>query len=275
VYEIIVSFELPPVEVGFASRVVATTRPRASQYLWFARSGRERCSDMTQLTGAQYYRARLAGERLRRCYEEAPGRIQRYLEAEIEYVGARVEPGSRTLELGCGYGRVLRWLVQTGHRITGIDTAVESLELARRLLAGMTGWTVAAMDAAALGLGADSFDAVVCVQNGICAFRADRRAVFQEAFRVVRPGGLVLFSTYADAFWPERLRWFELQAREGLVGPIDYQATHRGEIVCADGFRSGTLSAIECAALCASHGQPRVVEVDESSVFFEMRKRAA
>lgn len=229
---------------------------------------------MTQITGAQYYRTRLAGERLQRCYERAPGRIQRYLDAEVAYLVGRVAPGGWALELGCGYGRVLHRLVQAGHRFTGIDTAVDSLALARRILADMSGWRIAAMDAAALAFRANSFDAVVCVQNGICAFRADRRAVFGEAFRVVRPGGLVLFSSYADAFWPERLRWFELQAQDGLVGAIDYSATRRGEIVCADGFRSGTLSAVECSALCGSHGQLRIVEVDESSVFYEMSKGA-
>ena len=132
------------------------------------------------------------------------------------------------------------------------------------------------MSAATLGVRPGSFGAVVCVQNGICAFRVDAGTLIREALRVARPGGLVLFSTYAAAFWPHRLQWFELQAAEGLVGEIDYSATRPGEIVCKDGFRSGTLGVPELTQVCRDVGvQPAFVEVDESSVFCELRSAGA
>ena len=52
------------------------------------------------------------------------------------------------------------------------------------------------MDAAALGFRDRVFDVVVCIQNGISAFKVDRRALIAEAIRVTRPGGSVLFSSY-------------------------------------------------------------------------------
>jgi hypothetical protein len=39
-----------------------------------------------------YYARGLAGERLRRCYELAPDRVRRYLEAEIRFVLSRLAP---------------------------------------------------------------------------------------------------------------------------------------------------------------------------------------
>jgi hypothetical protein len=42
---------------------------------------------------------------------------------------------------------------------------------------------------------------------------------------VTREGGIVLFSTYSDGIWPERLAWFEAQAAEGLVGAVDRAAS--------------------------------------------------
>ena len=54
---------------------------------------------------------------------------------------------------------------------------------------------------------------------------ARRRQELAAAVDVTRPGGRVLFSSYAEAFWDHRLAWFRLQAREGLLGEIDEAAT--------------------------------------------------
>jgi 2-polyprenyl-6-hydroxyphenyl methylase/3-demethylubiquinone-9 3-methyltransferase len=225
---------------------------------------------------AAYYVTRLSGDRLRRCYERAPWRVKQYLDAEIVYVLGRVQAASSVLELGCGYGRVLARLAQTTRWVVGIDTSLESLVLARELTAGYGRCELAVMDATALGFRDRSFDAVVCIQNGICAFRVNPRKLLQEALRVTRPGGRLLFSSYSETFWPHRLLWFEQQAEEGLLGEIDYSATSRGEIVCKDGFRSRTLGAKEFTQLCGQLGaQPMIVEVDESSVFCEIAAPSA
>lgn len=201
-------------------------------------------------------------------YEIAPPRVRRYLEAEIEFALGRVRPGGAVLELGCGYGRVLLPLAAKAGLAVGIDTAEESLALGRRLAVGGPACDFLLMDAAALGFRHRTFDLVVCVQNGMCAFGADRDLLVREAARVTRPGGAALFSTYASSFWPHRLAWFEAQAAAGLLGPIDHERTRDGVIACTDGFRAGALSPEELGALCASAGAPcRIVEVDGSSVF--------
>ena len=223
---------------------------------------------------AKYYRVRLSGERLRRCYELAPRRVQQYLDAEVAHVLRRIDAATSVLELGCGYGRVMARLAQPGRWVIGIDTSEESLLLVRQTLAGKARCDVAAMDAADLGFRAATFDAVVCIQNGICAFRVGPATLLQEALRVVRPEGRVLFSTYADAFWPHRLEWFSMQAAEGLVGEIDYSRTRRGEIVCKDGFRSAALGVNQFTKLCGQLGvQSMLTEVDESSLFCEITSR--
>jgi len=91
-------------------------------------------------------------------------------------------------------------------------------------------------DAAELCFRDDVFDVIVCIQNGICAFGVDHRLLLKEALRVTRNGGTLLFSTYSDKFWEHRLKWFEAQSAEGLLGKIDYSLTGDGEIVCKDPF---------------------------------------
>jgi SAM-dependent methyltransferase len=219
-----------------------------------------------------YYAANLSGERLRRCYEIAPPRVKQYLRSEIDFVRGRLGSDDRVLELGCGYGRVALELAGEARTVIGIDTSRESLFLARRLAGDDTRCAFVEMDATDLRFDDREFDVVVCVQNGICAFGVDPARLIREALRVTRAGGSALFSTYSDRFWADRLRWFEAQAAAGLLGAIDYERTGNGTIVCADGFRAGALTPEDLRGLGHTIGtEPRITEVDGSSVFAEWR----
>ena len=103
--------------------------------------------------------------------------------------------------------------------------------------------------------------------------REDKKAILREALRVTRTGGIVIFSSYSDQFWPYRLSWFKIQAAEGLIGAIDYDATGDGTIVCIDGLHLGQVMPNEFKQLCSSLGmEPEISEVDDSSVFCEIIK---
>jgi len=215
-----------------------------------------------------YYSEKLSGQRLKLCYELAPPRVQRYLEAEIEFVLRYLQPACRVLELGCGYGRVLGRLLDRAALAFGIDTSLDSLRLARAELGDRC--RLVAMNAVALALADGAFDLVICVQNGIAAFGVDKRALIEEAVRVTRPGGTVLFSTYSEKFWDHRLEWFRIQSAHRLIGQLDLDATGDGVIVCQDGFRAEAVSPEGFRSLLAGYGPPRITEVDGSSLFFEI-----
>lgn len=219
-----------------------------------------------------YYKKKLAAERLLACYELAPPRVKEYLDAEIAFVMERASPSFLAAELGCGYGRVLKSIAGSVKLAFGIDTSIESLRFARGFLGPIASVRLLLMDAVRMGVPDHTFDFTFCVQNGICAFAVDPQRLFAEALRVTSSGGTVLFSTYSARFWKERLKWFELQAAQGLLGEIDHEATRDGVIVCKDGFRATTLDAKSFRDLSAHHGlTPRIVEVDGSSLFCEVR----
>jgi SAM-dependent methyltransferase len=219
-----------------------------------------------------YYAEKLSAERLRACYDVAPPRTVRYLEAEISHVLSRTSPGDVVLELGCGYGRVLRRLAPRTRAVVGVDNALASLALAREHVAGVGEVLLAAMDASRTGFRDGAFDVTICIQNGISAFQVDPQVLVRETVRITRSGGLVLFSSYSARFWEARLEWFEAQASHGLVGEIDREATHDGVIVCRDGFRATTVDEERFRRLAEPLGLvPRFVEVDDSSLFCEIR----
>ena len=96
-------------------------------------------------------------------------------------------PGRRTLEIGCGEGRVARDLAARGHRVTAIDAAPTLLRDARQIDA--TGAYVRAQSRA-LPFPDDCFDLAV-VYNSLQSLQVvdDMAATVVEAGRVLDRGG--------------------------------------------------------------------------------------
>jgi 2-polyprenyl-6-hydroxyphenyl methylase/3-demethylubiquinone-9 3-methyltransferase len=218
----------------------------------------------------RYYAEKLSADRLRRCYEIAPPRIQQYLRAEIDHALTKIRTGDGVLELGCGYGRILAETARKAGRLVGIDTSRASLSAGHAFLASRPNCHLIQADAIRLPFPDGSFDAVLCLQNGLSAFHVDPERLIKESLRVTKPGGVALFSSYAQRFWPHRLAWFELQSAEGLVGKIDYEKTRDGRIVCRDGFTASTFGPEEFRKLAASLKlAAKIYEIDNSVVFCE------
>ncbi|NCA77190.1 MAG: class I SAM-dependent methyltransferase [Alphaproteobacteria bacterium] len=221
---------------------------------------------------SNYYSEHLNANNLLRCYEVAPLRVKQFLEAEIGFVLSRTDADSVVLDLGCGYGRVAIRLAEKARQVTGIDISSDNIKLAETCFS-LPNIRYHVMDAIALDFPYDTFDMTLCIQNGISAFRVNPEALIREALRVTRKGGLLLFSSYSDKFWNDRLHWFHIQSKEGLIGEIDDDLTKNGIIVCRDGFRAVTCSGSEFLELASKLNiAAKIHEIDASTVFCEMRK---
>ena len=218
-----------------------------------------------------YYSESLSAERLELCYRLAPPRVTQYLSAEVHHLVSLIPKGAAVLELGCGYGRVLERIAEVSSLACGIDISLDSLRLARIRLGSTANVVIAESDASNPAFGAASFDVICCIQNGISAFHCDQRALMNTAVTLAKPNGKVLFSSYADEFWEQRLEWFRIQSTHGLVGQIDESATRDGTIVCRDGFTATTVTAQQFSELANGLGENVSVKVvDGSSVFCEI-----
>jgi ubiquinone/menaquinone biosynthesis C-methylase UbiE len=221
-----------------------------------------------------YYEDTLSADKLSKCYEIASSRIKQHLDAEIQFVISSVKGANLVLELGCGYGRVMKAVSPFVSMIVGNDISGASLELAKSHMKPYRNYRIVQMDASNMAFRTGIFDAVFCIQNGISAFGVDRKRLIAESVRVTKNNGLILFSSYSPKIWKERLDWFRKQSQIGLIGEIDEEETHDGTIVCKDGFRATTVSAkqfiklFELFELDAS-----IIEVDKSSVFCNVIKK--
>jgi malonyl-CoA O-methyltransferase len=99
-----------------------------------------------------------------------------------------IPAGARVLDIGCGTGLFAHEARDSQWDITGVDVAFEMCYVAMRRGA----FTVNA-DASALPFMDGAFDAVVsslCVQ-----WATDKRAVFREMYRMIKPGGVAIIAT--------------------------------------------------------------------------------
>ena len=121
------------------------------------------------------------------------------------------------LELGCGAGRVALGLARLGRgKITATDFAPPMVETAREVCAReREKIRFAVADASALEFPDASFDAVVFAFNGLQMIprRERRERALREIFRVLRPGGIFIFTGHDRGVPARRAHWEQEKAR--------------------------------------------------------------
>lgn len=219
-----------------------------------------------------YYTKKLSSQSLFQVYDTKIPRVSQYLEKEIDYVRKELSGSEDVLELGAGYGRIIKALHPFCSSIVGIDISDDTVKLGREYLKDCPNAHLITMDVHKMALH-QSFDVILCLQNGLSAMEAGSD-VIQKCLSLLSPGGKAYFSSYSSKFWEWRLKWFEEQSDKGLLGAIDYDRTGDGVIICKDGFQAITHSPEALRELGELSGYPyRVAETDESSVFLVISKQ--
>lgn len=222
---------------------------------------------------SNYYSEKLGAEKLFQVYETEIPRVKQYLQAEIDFVKGNLSKEQRVLELGAGYGRIVREVAPHCNSIVGIDISENSVKLGGEYLKDYTNATMVVMDLRQMEF-SKPFDVILCLQNGLSAMGTNSTDI-HKILDLLTPGGTAYFSSYSDKFWDYRLKWFEEQAFKGLLGEIDYKKTQNGVIACKDDFKAVTHSIDSLRKIGEESGYPYYVEeVDESSVFLIICKKS-
>ncbi len=132
---------------------------------------------------------------------------------------------SSILELGCGYGRILKYLHQLGFvNVIGVDGASSMLE--RCICAGQK--NVMLGEVTNLPFPSNSFDCVICIGTLSSVSNAkDRSDAISEIARVLKSGGVFLFRDFMVTLSIQRILrysfyfvlqrpWGNFVSREGI-----------------------------------------------------------
>lgn len=106
-----------------------------------------------------------------------------------------IRPGMAMLDVGVGGGRTTAYLSPTASRYVGIDYAEEMIRVCRNRFPQLEFRCADASDLSHFPDG--SFDVVLMAYNGIDSLPPKGRVrFFQESFRVLRRGGVFIFSAH-------------------------------------------------------------------------------
>ncbi len=185
--------------------------------------------------------------------------------------------GKTVLDLGCGSGRdtyLLSKLVGPSGKVIGIDMTDEQLEVARRhqgYHSNIFGFAQSNVhfvkgyleDLQSAGVESESIDLIV--SNCVVNLSPDKRRVFKEAFRVLKPGGELYFSdVFASRRVSEALTGDPVLLGECLAGALyiedfrrhllavgvaDYRVVSRSPIQLTNRFVYEKIGMIDFASL--------------------------
>ncbi|WP_020422695.1 class I SAM-dependent methyltransferase [Amycolatopsis sp. ATCC 39116] len=126
---------------------------------------------------------------------------------------ARIEPGERVLDIGCGCGTTTLLAAGRGATVLGADLSGPMLAVARERAAGLDGVRFEQTDVQVHDFGAGSFD-IALSRFGVMFFD-DPLAAFTNVARALRPGGRLAF-----------LCWQDVRENEHRVLALDAVAPH-------------------------------------------------
>ncbi len=147
----------------------------------------------------------------------AGGRLTGRLVQLGNAVESQTTLGCRVLDLGCGTGDLAGRLARAGLQVTGCDFSKEMLEHAARADPTATvAWVHLTPDWRTLPFPAGTFGAIVA--SSVLEYVDDPVMVLRECGRVLRPGGVLLF-TVPDLRHPSRwLEWSVALAAKTSAG---------------------------------------------------------
>lgn len=147
----------------------------------------------------------------------------------------------RILDLGCGTGRTTFALSELGYEdIIGVDLTPEMIEAAEEIkVERNSSISFQIGNAKALNFADEYFDVVIFSFNGLMSIpgEAERFKALQEIYRVLKVGGLFIFTThdreqdehYFDFWAAEKERWEKGEQKPDLHEFGDVIATSKNE----------------------------------------------
>ena len=113
----------------------------------------------------------------------------------LELLAQALHPEASILDLGCGTGEpILRFLVERGYRVLGVDASTAMIDIAGARFPG-TRFVVCDMRQLAPD---ETFDAIIAWHSLFHLPHDGQRAMFATFAQCLRPGGMLMFTSGSE-----------------------------------------------------------------------------
>jgi len=133
-----------------------------------------------------------------RVITNPPQLIQEFLDGEIEFINKHIKPNKEILEIGCGYGRLLKLLSKSSERVWGIDFSRTLLKKAKENLKNYNNIGILEMNATNLKFNQESFDYCLCLDASFGNMPKIEIDVLREMKKVTKKGGEIIISVFSE-----------------------------------------------------------------------------
>lgn len=127
-----------------------------------------------------------------------PKILQRFFTGDIAYIKNRLHKNKVTLEVGCGFGRLLTHLSAVSKKVTGIDFCKSQIKKSGEMTKELANVKTKLMRAERMSFKNNSFDQALCLNNSLGNMPGIETRVIQEMKRVTKSGGKIIIRVFAD-----------------------------------------------------------------------------
>ena len=198
-----------------------------------------------------------------KVYSETPLVIRDLFRQESELLRKELATQSSTLEVGCGFGRVLEWVPEFV-RYCGLDSSMNYAQEARERNPGGS-WICG--DATALPFSKGSFDSVFCIQNTLGNMEGIEEKVIAEMRRVCRKRGKVILSVYSEDSFETRRLWYDRLVDAGIFRRVWLDPDHPRVARSDTGWSSRCFQRSELRSLFSGASKVEVTKI-QSFLYF-------
>ena len=157
-------------------------------------------------------------------------------ESERILIEKYIRKDARVLELGCGAGRVANAMAGMGYGgVVATDFSPEMVEAAEKIaLSKGLSLEFKVCDATRICFESSAFEAVVFAFNGLMQIprRARRLKALREIYRVLKPGGVFIFTTH-ERDVPEHAQYWRAEQKQWASGSQNPLLDEYGDIFYA------------------------------------------
>lgn len=139
---------------------------------------------------------------------EMPESYKNYFQEEEKYLREYISNGSKVLDVGCGEGRSLEYILDKDCKIHGIDNDKKAVSDSIKKFHNNSNVSIELGDGRDLNYKDNSFDYVISLITPV-NFNKDRNKFYSEMKRVVKKDGEIILSVYNEDAFLERMKVYK------------------------------------------------------------------